>query len=135
MKKVCFRGLWALSKSGGLVFCKNCDKIVGSINKHGYKSLSISLICTCGCYGSAEIVSGGSLTDFAQNVDRTPDFKDSVLTCKECGTPIFGILENRVENYSFFAECVCGAKYDTKPQNHKRLGETAKLLKQNKKYL
>ncbi|MBR5614591.1 MAG: hypothetical protein IKW64_04740 [Clostridia bacterium] len=117
------------------MFCKNCDKIVGSINKHGYRRLSISLICTCGCYGNVEIVADGSLSDFTEKIDKAPDFKDSVVHCKECQTPIFGILENRVENYSFFAECVCGAKYDTKPQIHKRLGETAKLLKQNKKHL
>lgn len=122
-------GLWMPAKTGGLIFCKNCNKIVGSVNIAGYKYLNIGLFCTCGSYGSIEIARKNSTSDLNVKINKMPHFKNNLASCKRCKTPIFGIIENRVSNYSFYAECICGEKYDTRPVEQKRLGETLMLLK------
>ena len=122
-------GLKLLSKGGSLIFCENCKKIVGSLNKSGYRYINISLVCSCGNYGNLEIARPDSEANPSRRVNRMPYEKDSVQLCKNCKTPIFGIIANRVRTYSFFAECICGEKYDQKSNSSRRLGETARLLK------
>ena len=122
-------GLKLLSKGGSLIFCENCKKIVGSINKSGYRYINISMVCSCGNYGSLEIRRPDAEVDLLERINRTADEKNGVQTCKKCGNPIFGIIANRVRTYSFYAECICGEKYDQKSNFSKRLGETARLLK------
>lgn len=126
-------GLLAPSKTGGLLYCKLCEKIVGSINKSSYRFLKINLICTCGNYGMIEIAHKTADSDIYSFANKMPDFKNNLASCKKCGIPIFGVVEERVGNYSFYAECKCGARYDTRPTEHKRLGETAMRLKYEKK--
>lgn len=122
-------GLRLLSKSGGLVFCDNCEKIVGSINKQGYRYLNISISCTCGNHGSLEISKPDNTSDPYERLNQMPMDKNGVEVCKYCKTPMFGVIVDRVRSFSFYSECICGEKYDTKPNFPKRLGETVQLLK------
>ena len=108
-------GLVIPAKNGGLMFCDKCEQIVGSINVKGYRFLSFSLTCTC--------------SNIAMKYKRKPHLKNNLMSCVDCGTPIFGIIEERVEKFSFKTECICGAKYDTKARTNRRLEETAMFLK------
>jgi hypothetical protein len=129
VKKICeISGLSLLSKTGSLIFCEKCEKIIGSINKSGYKYINIVLTCSCGNFGAIEISKNGR-SYRQEKVDKTPNERSGVAVCKNCDTAIFGIIDWRVQNYSFFAECKCGEKYDTRCAIEKRLGETARLLK------
>lgn len=122
-------GLVIPAKNGGLVFCNNCKQIVGSINRKGYRFLSFSLTCTCCNQGQLELVRKNSTFDRGKNYKSKPRHRNNLMSCVECGTPIFGIIEERVRNFSFKAECICGAKYDTKARTNRRLEETAMFLK------
>lgn len=128
-KKYNIFGLVIPAKTGGLVFCNNCEQIVGSINLKGYRFLSFNLTCTCCNQGQFEIVCKNSAFDVTKPPKRKPHLKNNLMSCKDCQTPIFGIIEERVKNFSFKAECACGAKYDTKARENRRLEETAMFLK------
>ena len=121
-------GLKTLDKNGSLVFCRNCEKIVVSINKQGYRYIFLSLICTCGVHGSLEIKRDDSTVDLYERSGNMPLDINGVSVCSECGTKLFGVIENRVENYSFCVQCSCGKNYDTRATSSRRLGETAKIL-------
>ena len=127
-------GVKLLSKGGSLIFCENCKKIIGSINKNGYRYINISVVCSCGNYGSVEIARPDSTADPFEKVRNIPNEKNGVQVCQNCETPIFGIIASRVRTYSFYAECICGEKYDLKSNSAKRLGETARLLKLKRIY-
>ncbi|MBR5155595.1 MAG: hypothetical protein IKW62_03805 [Clostridia bacterium] len=130
MKKVYnANGLKTLSPNGSLVFCKNCEKIVASINKQGYRYINLSITCSCGSFGNLEIAKETSTSDPYEVINRMPKAKNGLAVCGVCNVPMFGVIDERVKNYSFYVECVCGKKYDLKPSFPKRLGETIEMLK------
>ena len=63
---------------------------------------------------------------------KMPTAEDGVYLCKKCRTPLFSMIENRVLTYIFAVRCQCGEDYDMKTKFDKRLGETAKLLRNRK---
>ncbi len=121
-------GAKLLDKNGSLVFCENCEKIVGSINRIGYRYMKIVFSCTCGTYGNIEIVKVNSRLGDAKQINKMPGISKGVCRCTKCDTPLLSMIDSRVLNYSFFAECVCGEAFDTKPNFNKRLGETLDLF-------
>ncbi len=122
-------GLKTLSRGGSLVFCKNCEKIVASINKQGYRYINLSIVCSCGSFGSLEIAKETSTSNPYDAVNRMPNEKQGLAFCNACDVPMFGVVGERVKSYSFYVECVCGEKYDLKSGFPKRLGETMEMLK------
>ena len=122
-------GLRTLSRSGSLIFCENCDKILGSINKYGSKYIYLSIDCNCENIGKAEIYSKDCTLDPSKRIGKMPAEINGVAVCKKCGTQLFNVIDDRVRNYSFYVECSCGERYDLKPSSPKRLGETVKILK------
>lgn len=127
------RGLFTLSKSGSLVFCKECKRIVGSINEKGYRYINLVIDCRCQLRGDLEIITEKSTSNQYEAVRHMPMAKNGVAVCKNCGTPMFSVIEERVEGYSFYVECICGEKYDLKPTFPKRLGETLEKIKKSRK--
>ena len=125
-------GTRLLSTTSGLMFCENCEKIVGSINFKGYKYLNLAYVCTCGNYGSVELIKHKHKPDTEKAINRMPVGRNHLCICRECNTPMLSVIGDRVENYSFVVECTCGATYDTKPNFDHRLGETLKLFKRMK---
>ena len=121
-----------LAPNGGLVYCGNCEKIVGSINALGYNYIVLLFCCTCGNYGCIEISRNKKKYNPELRVNRMPRVKGNVCFFCDCDEPLFSVFENRVENYSFSVECKCGEIYDVKPNFAKRLGETLKLYKASK---
>lgn len=121
-----------LSNGGSLIFCGNCDKIVGSVNKSGYKYLNLAFICTCGNFGNIEVVRDGHVNDITKQIRKTPKTKLGVYVCPKCDIPLISMIDERVQNYSYYIECVCGERFDTKPGFDKRLGETLKAFKKLK---
>ncbi len=126
-------GLRTLSPSGSLVFCEVCGKIVASINRQGYRYINLSINCSCGNFGNLEIVKETSTSDPYKVQGRMPDSKSGLAVCSVCDTRMFGVIDERVKNYSFYAECTCGEKYDLKPNFPKRLGETLDIIKKSRK--
>lgn len=122
-------GLHTLAKKGSLVFCNECNRIIASINKQGYREISIRIRCICSNYGKLEISRMDSIYDLCPNEDYTPLSKDGVMLCRKCKNPLFGIIDERVYAYHFDVECICGARYSKKPIFENRLGETLKLIK------
>lgn len=122
-----------MSRSGGLVFCDTCEKIIASINKQGYRYINLGIVCSCGNYGHLEFIDEESTADPFERVNLMPNEKNGVAICKHCTTPLFGVIDGRVKNYSFYVECICGEKYDTKSNSGKRLGETVKILNSKSK--
>ena len=122
-------GIKLLSKGGSLIFCENCQKIVGSINKSGYRYIAIEADCCCGNRWSLEIAKPNSTVNLSKRLNRKSNKENGVHICKKCRTPIFGVVASQVSIYSFYAECICGEKYDAKSNSFKRLEETARLLK------
>jgi len=125
-------GVRLLSPNGGLMYCDNCEKIVGSINALGYDFMMMLFCCTCGNYGCIEISRNKKRYNPELRANRMPKTDKGVCCCSKCGESLFAILENRIENYSFSVECKCGEIYDVKPNFSKRLGETLKLYKESK---
>lgn len=125
-------GARLLAPNGGIVYCDNCEKIVGSINATGYNFLMLVFCCTCGNYGCIEISRNKTRYNPEERVNRTPLVKKGVCTCGACDETLFSMLEDRIDNYSFFVECKCGEKYDIKPNFERRLGETLKLFRKTK---
>ena len=130
--KACLRGLKTLAKSGSLVFCGNCEKILGSINSKGFRSIKLSIICTCGNYGSLIISHGKNCEDAPRYIGRMPFVKKEILYCKKCMEPLFGVIDHRTMQYSFSVRCRCGEEYDLKPSFPSRLGETLKMYEDNR---
>ncbi len=128
-------GLHPLHPNGSLVFCETCEKILGSINERGYNYINIALVCTCGNYGKIEIIKGGHENDITKSVNKMPKIDLNVNICRKCERPLFQITDGRVKSYSFYAECVCGERYDRKVTFDKRLGETLKKYSKIKKTL
>ena len=126
-------GARLLAPNGGLVFCDTCEKIVGSINAVGYKYLNLFFLCTCGNFGSVEIISGGNKNDITNHLNRMPKERNGVCMCKRCEKPLLSMIDERLRNYSFYIQCRCGEKYDTKPNFNKRLGETLVMFFKSKK--
>ncbi len=125
-------GAKLLAPNGSLVFCENCEKVVGSINKSGYRYINFIFICTCGMCGRVEIIRDGHKNGISQHLNRMPKVVNGVCCCRECDNPLLSVKEESVYNFSFFTECICGEKYDTKPSFNKRLGETLRILKKAK---
>ncbi len=125
------KALRTLTKTGSLVFCENCKRILGSINEKGYRYINLSINCNCDCdeMGSLEIVTEASTSDLYEAVNRMPKSKNGLAVCGKCGMPMFGIIDDRVKGYSFYVECVCGEKYDLKSTFPQRLGETLDTIK------
>ncbi len=134
MKKYHYvKGLRTLSKNGSLIFCENCEKIVGSINQQGYRYINLGISCSCGEFGSLEIAKTDSTADPYDSVDRMPKTEKGIAVCKKCGMPLFGVIDGRVKSYSFYVECVCGEKYDLKSTFPDRLGATLESIKKSRK--
>ncbi len=127
------KGLKTLSKNGSLIFCENCEKILGSINVQGYRYINLSISCNCDAFGSLEIATAKSTSDPYKNVNRMPRSKNGISVCKKCGKAMFGIIDERVKGYSFYVECTCGEKYDLKSTFSNRLGETLEVIKKSRK--
>ena len=126
-------GAKLLAPNGSLVFCENCEKIGGCINKSSYGYIKFVFICTCGLCGSVELIRNGRKPGSLTNrVDKMPKIVNHVCTCCNCDRALLSVAEASVQNYSFFAECVCGEQFDTKPTFDKRLGETMKVYEQIK---
>ncbi len=134
MKKHYFvKGLRTLSKYGSLIFCENCERVIGSINEQGYRYINLNLTCKCGVFCSLEMAKKLNTSDADDVQDRMPSSKDGIMVCKRCGMPMFGIIDDRIKSYSFFIECDCGEKYDLIPTFPVRLGETLKTIKKHRK--
>ena len=118
-------GLKTLTKSGSLVFCERCKKIIASINSNGYNYIKLVLNCTCGNHGSLEFSYTKTLPDFSKT-RVMPYEKDGLAVCKVCGNKIFGVIPDRTSNYSFSCVCSCGEKYNIPSTFKNRLGETMK---------
>lgn len=134
-KRTTFRsvdGARLLQPNGGLMFCDNCEKIVGSINPLGYNFLMLVFCCTCGQYGCVEISRNKKRYNPDERVNKMPKSKNALCCCPRCDEVLFSVLENRVETYSFSVECKCGEKYDVKPNFSKRLGETLKMYESSR---
>lgn len=127
-KKYTANGLRTLSKSGSLIFCNNCDKIVGSINRQGYRYINLTMTCSCNSAGMLEISRENSTSNPLERINRMPAEKDGLAVCKKCGNVMFGLIQGRVLSYAFYVECTCGEKYDIKPMFGKRLGETLRKI-------
>ncbi len=123
-----------LSNGGSLLFCGNCGKIVGSVNKSGYKYLYLEFECTCGNCGKVEVIRDGHFNDIEMQIRNAPKTRLGVFICSKCDTPLISMIDERVKSYAYFTECVCGERYDTKPRFDKRLGETLKAFKKLKKH-
>ena len=124
------KGAHLLQPDGSLIFCDVCDKIVGSINAKGYNYIKLSFLCSCDNHGSIEITRDGHSVPLENNIRKMPVRKRlGMLCCADCDISLFSVIEERVKNYSFSAECICGRKYDMKPQSHKRFGELIELYK------
>ena len=119
--------LCTLKKNGSLIFCKSCNKIIGSVNPSGYRLVHLSLRCDCETTGSL-LLSRSKDTNY-EKVDNTPYYEDGVYICKNCKTPMFSIIKNRLLNYSFYAVCKCGAKYDKRIFHNNKHAETVNLIK------
>ncbi len=130
--KAYLRGLKTLAKSGSLVFCGNCEKVLGSINSKSFKDIKLSIICTCGNYGSLIISHGKSYEDEFRYIGQMPLIKKDILYCKKCKEPLFGVIDQRTVQYAFSVQCRCGEKYDLKPSFPSRLGETLKMYENSK---
>ncbi len=128
-RKYSIFGVKIPAKNGGLVYCERCKQIVGSINRKGYRFLSFGLTCTCNKECQVVLIRKDSTFDMGMKYNRKPHLKNNLMSCVECGTPLFGIIEERVKKFSFKVECICGAKYDTKARTNRRLEETAMILK------
>lgn len=128
-------GINSLHPNGSLVFCENCEKILGSINERGYNYINIALVCTCGNYGQIEIIKNGHKNDTTRRVNKMPRTELNINICRKCDRPLFQITEGRVKSYAFYAECVCGERYDRQVMFDKRLGETLKKYSKIKKTL
>ncbi len=126
------KGTRLLSKNSGLMFCENCEKIVGSVNIDGYMYINLSFRCTCENDANIEIIRDKHKNDISQPVNRMPGRDKGRCNCRKCGVSMFSVIEDRVESYSFFVECKCGEKYDTIPTFESRLGETLELYKKAK---
>ena len=46
------------------------NKIVGSINKSGYRYINISMVCSCGNYGSLEIRRPDAEVDLLERIKK-----------------------------------------------------------------
>ena len=125
-------GARLLSANGGLIYCDNCEKIVGSMNALGYNLMMLVFCCTCGIYGSIEISRTKARYRPELRANRMPVVKGRACCCAGCDEPLFAVMEDRVQTYSFFVECKCGAQYDVKPSFNKRLGETLQMFKRSK---
>lgn len=130
--KACLRGLKTLAKSGSLVFCGNCEKILGSINSKSIRNIKLSIICTCGNYGSLIISHGKNREDTGEYIGHMPLINEEILYCKKCMEPLFGVIDQRTMQYSFSVQCKCGEEYDLQPSFPSRLGETLKMYEANK---
>ncbi len=132
-KKYFIKGLKTLNKNGSLIFCENCEKILGSINQRGYRYINLGISCTCDGFGSFEIATAKSTSDPYDMVNNMPKTENGIAVCQKCGTHMFGIIDKRVKSYSFYVECVCGAKYDLRSTFPDRLGETLDNIKKSRK--
>ena len=119
--------LHTLKKSGSLVYCNLCGKIIASINKDSYKYIKLDIDCSCGNHGSLEF-SHSRLRPNFDSIKRMPYEKNGIAICKSCKTEMFGVISYRTNNYAFCIECKCGEKYNIKPTFEKRLGEILKQL-------
>ncbi len=130
-KRYNIKGLKTLKKSGSLIFCDKCDTILGSINEKGYRYINLGISCGCevDMLASLEITLPESTSNPYEPVYRMPKMEKGIAVCEKCGTPMFGIIDDRVENYSFYVECVCGEKYDLRSTFPNRLGETLEQIK------
>ena len=122
-----------LSNGGSLIFCENCGKIVGSVNKYGYKYLYLLFVCTCGYKGEIEVIRDGHFNDYKKLINKAPKTKLGVFICNKCDTPLISMIDERVQSYTYYTECICGEKFDAKPKFNERLGETLKAYKKMKK--
>ena len=120
-------GARLLAPNGGLMFCDNCEKIVGNINPLNYDFLMLVFSCTCGSYGCVEISRNKTRYNTEKKANKMPLMQKDICCCSKCKEPLFGMIEDRIDNYSFYVECKCGEKYDVKPGFSKRLGETLKM--------
>lgn len=123
------KGARLLNRNYGLMFCDNCQKIVGSVNFDGYLYINLAFRCTCENEINLEIVRDKHNNDISIPINRMPQTHKGRCICGECGVAMFAVISERVENYSFFVECRCGAKYDTVPNFTSRLGETLEMYK------
>ena len=121
-----------LHKNGSLIFCGNCDKLIASINQKGCRYINLNITCSCGTSGDIELAKSDSTSDPYERIGKMPHEADGLAVCKRCGTRMFGVITERVTTYSFYAECVCGEKYDIKSTYGKRLGETFDMFKKMK---
>ncbi len=126
------KGIKLLNRYGSLIFCENCKRILGSINRLGYRYINLSLTCKCDVFCNVEIAKTVNTSDPFERVERMPMSKNGINICKKCGTPLFGIIDDRVKNYSFYVECSCGEKYDLMPSFPSRLGKTLEEIKNKK---
>ncbi len=124
-----------LHPNGSLVFCDGCEKIVGSINEFGYRYINLKFICNCGNCGKIEITKKGHSGEPEMAVNKMPRVsRIKLFSCVKCRKPLFSMIDGRTRTYSFYAECMCGKRYDTKPNFDKRLGETLKIYKNQKEH-
>ncbi len=122
-------GIRTLVRDGSIIFCRGCERILGSVNRESYKYIGLNISCSCGNYGKLEFKRADSTVDTDEQTGQMPGLKNGVAVCKKCGVQLFNIIPTRVKGYSCYVECKCGEKYDMVPMQDKRLGETIKLYK------
>ena len=118
-----------LKKGGSLIFCNDCNRIVGSINENAYSYININFDCSCNTMvrHSVEIMKKEYTLKNVGNAPKLSAF--GLYSCKKCNTPLLSIVKDRVTSFSFHVKCSCGEIYDKKDVVEKRLGETLDRIK------
>ena len=127
--QVKLHGVRTLVRDGSIIFCRGCERILGSVNRESYRYIGLNISCSCGNYGKIEFKRADSTVDTNVRMGNMPGLKNGVAVCKKCGVQLFNIIPTRVKAYSCYVECKCGEKYDMVPTQDMRLGETIKLYK------
>ena len=111
------------------MFCKDCDRIVGSINRNAFSYINIKFTCSCDkdVRREIEIMKEKYIPEKVKKALKSTKF--GLYSCNKCSAPIFSIVKDRVAYFSFHVKCSCGEIYDEKEVFEKRLGETLNRIK------
>ena len=118
-----------MKKGGNLMFCKDCNKIVGSINKEIPSYINIKFTCTCDSIVTRSVEIANEKYEQKRVGNALKSNKFGLYSCKKCNSPLFSIVKERVASFCFHVKCSCGEIYDEKLVFEKRLGETLRRIK------
>ena len=101
--------------SGGLIYCSECGTVTGKIEKMNYRYIKYFFVCKCQNVGEVELYRGKR--PWLTYPKRPLYNENNNYICQNCETPIFRVMEDEVDNYSFAVICKCGVEYDMKFKN------------------